>query len=334
MERDTNILTSRLTKLKFLNGHNITEAKKNRRKYVKSKLSKTENLENMQYILKHEDIEELQVLIDCVTSLYSEKNKDEAQKVNDEFSIFLKKKMEELGRKVKKTLPTKAIQLLNLKTYFSIYQYSLHQMNSFLETYIDKRVGMVLQLVYNAFNTSFEGVCDILGNFLERKESAQSMLRKQMSEIAKISMSYAELTEMPGLEERLKHDIENGNPIISSPIMKEIREGRVSLSSIDQNYSRTNGSLVMLEKRLLSNPKKMTSVQIHDLISELYETKVKSDIKNLETKMPRRTMEQHCHELFKTKFGLKVSSFGLTIVEYSVRDSLLFHLLLEILLGQ
>ena len=28
----------------------------------------------MQYILKYEDIEELQVLIDCVTSLYNEKD--------------------------------------------------------------------------------------------------------------------------------------------------------------------------------------------------------------------------------------------------------------------
>jgi hypothetical protein len=113
-----------------------------------------------------------------MTSLYSEKDADEANRINDEFKVYLKRKMEELGKKVKKSLPTKAIQLLNLKTFFSIYQHSFHQINLFLENYVDKRVAMVLQLVYNAFNTSFEGVCDILGNFLEKKESSESLLRK------------------------------------------------------------------------------------------------------------------------------------------------------------
>ena len=52
-------------------------------------------------------------------------------------------------------------------------------------------------------------------------------------------------------------------------------------------------------------PKKMTQVKIHDFIQEIYQTKVESDLKNVEGRAPRRTLEQHIHEVFKTKFGLK-----------------------------
>lgn len=44
-----------------------------------------------------------------MTSLYTEKDAEQANVINDEFKVYLKRKMEELGKKVKKSLPTKAI---------------------------------------------------------------------------------------------------------------------------------------------------------------------------------------------------------------------------------
>jgi hypothetical protein len=81
------------------------------------------------------------------------------------------------------------------------------------------------------------------------------------------------------------------------------------------------------ESKAIGNPRRMTFVQLNDLISELASTKVEIDIKNLESRMPKRTMETHLHEIFKTKFGLRnmivesLASFLHTLHYYASFDT-------------
>lgn len=127
-----------------------------------------------------------------------------------------------------------------------------------------------------------------------------------MSEIARMNLSQTEFADMPDLEQKLRAGLAQQTNFAASEA--SISPSRKTFSNLERQYTNQKQSqMVELEKKMQIYPKKMTSVQIHELISEIYETKVKSDIKNLETKMPRRTIEQHCHELFKTKFGLKAS---------------------------
>lgn len=88
-------------------------------------------------------MEDFNVLMECVTSLHLEREKNLGEKVGFEFSHFLKKQMNELGRKMKPSLSTKTIQVMNIKTLFSIYQYALNNMITFLDQFVDKRVAMV-----------------------------------------------------------------------------------------------------------------------------------------------------------------------------------------------
>jgi hypothetical protein len=60
-----------------------------------------------------------------------------------------------------------------------------------------------------------------------------------------------------------------------------------------------------IDRKLLTEPRKMSSVQMNDLILELLESKVKTDIKNIESLLPKKTMEFHMQDIFKNKFGLK-----------------------------
>lgn len=62
---------------------------------------------------------------------------------------------------------------------------------------------------------------------------------------------------------------------------------------------------LQLDRRLLTEPRKMSSVQMNDLILELLESKVKTDVKNIESLLPKKTMEFHMQDIFKNKFGLK-----------------------------
>jgi hypothetical protein len=118
--------------------------------------------EGAKYVLKNEDIEEFQVLIDCITTLYSEEDENEGKAIRAEFSKFLNKKMTDLSSQVKSTMGIKMIQVLNLKTNFSVYQLSLFKTLSFIEKFVDKRLAMILRMAYNSMSNSFEGISDLL----------------------------------------------------------------------------------------------------------------------------------------------------------------------------
>lgn len=81
------------------------------------------------------------------------------------------------------------------------------------------------------------------------------------------------------------------------------------------------------ELKVISQPRKMTFVQLNDLINELASTKLEIDVKHLETRLPKRTMEGHLHEVFKTKFGLRnmivenLTSFLYTLKYYASYDT-------------
>lgn len=61
--------------------------------------------------------------------------------------------------------------------------------------------------------------------------------------------------------------------------------------------------------KLSTEPRLLTGVQVQDMIAELYHSKIDSDVKAIKFRQPRRTLEQHVFEMFRTKFGLKVSHF-------------------------
>jgi hypothetical protein len=95
----------------------------------------------------------------------------------------------------------------------------------------------------------------------------------------------------------------------------------------NQPMGAIQNSLTKAEMKTINNPRRMTFLQLNDLINELSSTKIEIDIKNLESRMPKRTMESHLHEIFKTKFGLRnmivenLTSFLHTLHYYASYDT-------------
>lgn len=94
-----------------------------------------------------------------------------------------------------------------------------------------------------------------------------------------------------------------------------------------QQIEPTSSTFTKGEMKFINTPRRMTFIQLNDLINELSSTKIEIDIKNLESRMPKRTMEAHLHEIFKTKFGLRnmivenLSSFLHTLHYYASYDT-------------
>lgn len=123
--------------------------------------------EQSKYILKEEDVEQFQVLFDCLAALYKEEAEEESRTIHKDCGQFLKKKLEELGTSLKSTHNIKTIQLQNLRTSNSIHLYAFNKTLDFIERYVDKRIAMVLRLTFNSTAANFEAVSDLLTDSLK-----------------------------------------------------------------------------------------------------------------------------------------------------------------------
>lgn len=81
------------------------------------------------------------------------------------------------------------------------------------------------------------------------------------------------------------------------------------------------------EQLLMLVPKKMTFLQVEELVTELIQTKLQSDVNHLNNRLPKKTMEAHMNEVFMNKFGVKkvvlenIQSFLYYLKYYSYRNS-------------
>lgn len=73
------------------------------------------------------------------------------------------------------------------------------------------------------------------------------------------------------------------------------------------NKSQLNSSHIVVSQRVL------TPKMLKDAINEIYNSKQEFDIKCIESKMARETMEQHMYSFLNKKYGLKVSIFNLEL---------------------
>lgn len=123
--------------------------------------------ENTKYILKEDDIEQFQVLFDCLAALYKEEALEESKTVQKDCSQFLKKKLEELGTNLKATPNIKTIQLQNLRSSNSVHLFAFNKTLEFIDKYVDKRLAMVLRLTYNSTAANFEAISDMLADSIK-----------------------------------------------------------------------------------------------------------------------------------------------------------------------
>ena len=102
----------------------------------------------------------------------------------------------------------------------------------------------------------------------------------------------------------MREDFERLGPAREQPNIFEV-EPMADLSFNDGPLQKEYSDILDVDKRLILEPRNMSFSGMSELLAELVETKAKADIKNLQTRTPKRTMEAHLHEVFKTKFGLK-----------------------------
>lgn len=82
--------------------------------------------------------------------------------VEEEFTDALKKHLYDLGTQIKPNMNMTSIQALNLRAKSKFYQFSMYKVMGYLGKYVDKRIEMILQLIYNAVSSVYEGMNDLL----------------------------------------------------------------------------------------------------------------------------------------------------------------------------
>ena len=92
-----------------MNGINLGEVR-NKKITQQKKTDEPLYINNSNYILKGDDMEEFKVLIECVNTLYREKRDDMAFVIEEEFTDALKKHLYDLGTQVKPTMTMTSIQ--------------------------------------------------------------------------------------------------------------------------------------------------------------------------------------------------------------------------------
>ena len=143
-------------------------------------------------------MEHLNVVAECITSLHEEQNSQEGDQIQEQFSNFMKKKMKDLGSKMKPSMSTKMIQLLNLKTLFEVYQFSLFNVMNYVEKHVDQRIAMVLQLIYNSLGSSFESMSHLLTDTLSKRENPLSFSHpSSMTPKERMARDLEDLTSFP-----------------------------------------------------------------------------------------------------------------------------------------
>ena len=278
---------------------------------------------NSKYVIDETDIEEFQVLIDCLAGIYSQEDENAAKSIRIECNRYLKKKIEELETRLQSTTNLKSIQELNLKTVYSIYHFTFFKTINFIEKYLDKRISMILRMIYNSLSATFEGMKDMLGDaltngrrYIEIELSMRLNTFRPRTELEDLSM-YDNMNDLNKSQQNDKSENKNLFKKISEDIEKikstqrdnDLYQDSENIppkaNGMDPNLSISMGDQLDIDKKLINEPKRMTFIHMNDLINELVESKMQIDVKNIETKLPKRTMEAHLHEVFKTKFGLK-----------------------------
>ena len=300
---------------------------------------------NAKYVISENDVEEYQVLVECLVGLYENEDEEAANAFRQKAAEFLKKKVEELDARVKGTQDIRRIQELNLKAVNSIYHFAFYNTIGFVEKHIDKRISMILRMVYNSLSSSFQGMSDLFGDLAKsgtyhriiEESTLKQSASKVRSELDEIISRGKENRGALGFEKeyeanvtrQIKDDFESlNNPretsfvpgsdfqlsFLHEPLHTGLEEEGVL-------------GLADIQKRLNVEPKKMSFIHMNEMIDELVQSKSKTDVKNLDSHLPRRTMEAHLHEVFKTKFGIKklisenLISFLYTLKVYSSSDT-------------
>lgn len=98
--------------------------------------------------------------------MYREEHDADGKILAKECNSLVKKKLEELGAGVKATPNLKSIQVHNIRTSNSIHLYAFNKTIEFIQKFVDKRIAMVLRLVYNSTSANFEAMGDLLGDLI------------------------------------------------------------------------------------------------------------------------------------------------------------------------
>lgn len=165
-ERHTSLLIEGIPGLKFLNGEKV-DLKKLRSKKDEAeeaiKLAETV-AHSSKNIINEEDIENYTTMVECFKYLYSEISVEAGDVAAKELSSYFKSKLQDLAKLDHGTMNTKAVELMNLRTLFKVYLFSLNKITGYIDEHLDPRPSKVLQFIHNTFNSVFDGIWDIISS--------------------------------------------------------------------------------------------------------------------------------------------------------------------------
>lgn len=119
-------------------------------------------------IINEEDIENYSTMVECFKYLYAEVAEEKGAEVSKELSGYFKNKLQDLAKLDHSSLNFKVVELMNLRTLFKVYLFSLSKVTTYVNEHLDPRPSKVLQFIHNTFSSVFDGMWDIVASGLQQ----------------------------------------------------------------------------------------------------------------------------------------------------------------------
>ena len=113
-------------------------------------------------IINHDDIENYNTMVECFKYLYGEISEELSDSVGEELSGYFKSKLRDLSTLDHNHISVEATELLNLRSLFKVYLFSLNRLSLYVNDHVDPRVSKIIQFIHNSFGSVFDGIWDIV----------------------------------------------------------------------------------------------------------------------------------------------------------------------------
>ncbi|KAM3145273.1 hypothetical protein pb186bvf_002601 [Paramecium bursaria] len=272
--------------------------------------------------IKQRDLQNFAIQFDFVRGLYQGQQDLQLQTKFDE---HVKTILKDLGARQAKENNRYQCRGNVLRAKYGLQELSFIQVIEYISSH-DDRVAKILKLIHDEHAQIFKEFCLLVEEFEQQDYEVQFKQTIQKLE-TKINQYQEEMVEQNHTIEVLQQENSKYLELIIKHSKSDNRVVGVQRQDAEILKERNNTSDILQQSQIQIPHKIIPIIQLKETINEIYESKIKSDIRNYESQQPKETMEQHLYTYLHHKYGLKsmiveqASSIIQSIKKYSDNDS-------------
>ncbi|CAG9320050.1 unnamed protein product [Blepharisma stoltei] len=280
--------------------------------------------------LTQEDLEKVADIYDVIRVLYKDKDPSLDKLLSDDLENHLRNSMTDLTNQLSVDAPDELLEINVLQAKFSLFEFCIDKIASYMN-FSKPASGKILKQAVEELKCLFETIAQKLSKTMNEKLKLELSLKTQAKEIEDVLVAAEALEnavktltferdELKIEVDRARNEnqetiaqLETENKKFLEKIIKlskQSAESSIQISNIAKKEAARElkpfSPLKPFAKVLMTSQiRDLTLKQTKDLIEELYDNKLKYDLKCIENRQPRETLEQFMHSYLYKKYGLK-----------------------------